>query len=74
MRSLLLIVQLYPLGESALHHGTQAGDATGKKSYGQGVFAGHVNKPVSEKQSDLTVYFVSDTVVARNGQTSAKHA
>jgi len=36
------------------------------------VFEGHVNKPVSEKQSDLTVYFVFDNVVALACHTRSK--
>jgi hypothetical protein len=74
MRSLLLIVELYLLGESAVHHQVHACDAAGSIYHGQGVFAGHVNKPVSKKQSDLTVYFLSDTVVAQAAQNSYKCA
>jgi glutathione S-transferase len=39
---------------------------------GQRVFERHVSKPVSKKQSDLTVYFLSDTVVASAGHTRSK--
>ena len=31
----------------------------------QRVFKGHVSKPVYKKQSDLTVYFVSDNVCVK---------
>jgi hypothetical protein len=38
------------------------------------VFEGHVIKPVSKKQSDLTVYFVSDTVPVLARKTAVKVA
>jgi hypothetical protein len=47
---------------------------TGCVPDGQRVFEGHVNKPVSKKQSDLTVYFVFANVVALTGQTRYKCA
>jgi hypothetical protein len=40
----------------------------------QRVFARHVIKPVSKKQSDLTVYFVSDNVGATSDKTHYKLA
>jgi glutathione S-transferase len=63
---------LYPLGKSAVYAHGYTYDEAGRASDGQGVFEGHVSKPISKKQSDLTVYFLSDTVVVLAGHTCYK--
>ena len=72
MRSLFVIFECYPFGESAVYSQGYTCDATGKASDAKGGFERHVSKPVSKKQSDLTVYFLSDTVVALAGHTRIK--